>query len=84
MLDLLAGMPRRRCCQECRAQAIIARIAGRAIESRTHLGCHRRVLQHTFAWLARYCRLTIRHQRRADIQIALTTLARTITWISEA
>ena len=35
----------------------------------------RRVVERTFAWLARYRRLTIRYEHRADIHLAFTTLA---------
>jgi IS5 family transposase len=65
----------RRCRQECRARGIIPRIARRGVESSTHLGRHRWVVERTFAWLARYRRLSIRYERRADIHLALTTLA---------
>jgi transposase len=65
----------RRCRQECRARGITPRIARRGIESSTHLGRHRWVVERTFAWLARYRRLTIRYERRADIHLAFTTLA---------
>lgn len=65
----------RRCHQECHARGITPRIARRGIESSTHLGRHRRVVERTFAWLARYRRLTIRYEHRADIHLAFTTLA---------
>jgi transposase len=65
----------RRCRQECRARGITPRIARRGIESSTHLGRHRWVVERTSAWLARYRRPTIRYERRADIHLAFTTLA---------
>jgi transposase len=65
----------RRCRRECRARGITPRIARRGIESSTYLGRHRWVVERTFAWLARYRRLTIRYERRADIHLAFTTLA---------
>ena len=65
----------RRCRQECRARGITPRIARRGIESSTHLGRHRWIVERTFAWLARYRRLTIRYESRADIHLAFTTLA---------
>ena len=65
----------RRCRQECRAPAIIPCIARRGVESSTHLGRHRWVAERTFAWLARYRRLSIRCEHRANIHLAFTTLA---------
>ncbi|WP_115359387.1 IS5 family transposase [Roseomonas mucosa] len=65
----------RRCRRECRARGITPRIARRGIESSARLGRHRWVVERTFAWLARYRRLTIRYERRADIHLAFTTLA---------
>jgi len=65
----------RRCRRECRARGITPRIARRGIESSTRLGRHRWVVERTFAWLARFRRLTVRHERRADLHLALTTLA---------
>lgn len=32
-------------------------------------------MERTFAWFARYRRLTIRYEHRADIHLAFTTLA---------
>ncbi|MFH5927496.1 IS5 family transposase [Roseomonas xinghualingensis] len=65
----------RRCRQECRARGITSRIARRGLESSIHLGRHRWIVERTFAWLARYRRLTIRYERRANIHLAFTTLA---------
>jgi len=65
----------RRCRRECRARGVTPRIARRGVESSTRLGRHRWVVERTFAWLARYRRLTIRYERRADIHFAFTTLA---------
>lgn len=65
----------RRCRRECRARGITPRIARRGVESSQKLGRHRWVVERTFAWLARYRRLTIRYERRADIHLAFTTLA---------
>ena len=69
------GYDHRRCRAECRARSIAPRIARRGIESRAKLGRHRWVVERTFAWLARFRRLTIRYKRRPDIHLALTTLA---------
>ena len=69
------GYDHRRCRAECRARSIAPRIARRGIESSARLGRHRWVVERTFAWLARFRRLTVRYERRADIHLALTTLA---------
>ncbi|PXW57733.1 DDE family transposase [Methylobacterium sp. B4] len=45
------------------------------IESSQRLGRHRWVVERTLAWLARFRRLAIRYERRADIHLAFTTLA---------
>jgi transposase len=73
----------RRCRQECRARGIASRIARRGIESSRHLGRHRWIVERTFAWLARYRRLTIRYERRADIHLAFTTLACSLVCLSQ-
>ncbi|TXN06761.1 IS5 family transposase [Methylobacterium sp. WL103] len=65
----------RRCRRECRARGIRPRIARRGIESSQRLGRHRWVVERTLAWLARFRRLAIRYERRADIHLAFTTLA---------
>jgi transposase len=65
----------RRCRRECRARGIKPRIARRGIESSQRLGRHRWVVERTLAWLARFRRLAIRYERRADIHLAFTTLA---------
>ena len=65
----------RRCRRECRARSIMPRIARRGIDSSQHLGHHRWIVERTLAWLARFRRLTIRYERRADLHLAFTTLA---------
>ena len=60
------GYDHRRCRRECR---------GRGIEGGERLGRHRWVVERTLAWLARFRRLTTRYERRADLRLALTTLA---------
>ncbi len=65
----------RRCRRECRARGITPRIARRGVESSERLGRHRWVVERTLAWLARFRRLTVRYERRADIHLAFTTLA---------
>ena len=64
----------RRCRRECRARGITPRIARRGIESSERLGRHRWVVERTLAWLARFRRLAVRYERRADIHPAFTTL----------
>jgi transposase len=63
-----------RCRRECRARGITPRIARRGIESSECLGRHRWVVERTLAWLARFRRLAVRYERRADIHLAFTTL----------
>ena len=69
------GYDHRRCRCECRARSITPRIARRGIESSERLGRYRWIVERTLAWLARFRRLTIRYERRADLHLALTTLA---------
>ncbi len=69
------GYDHRRCRRECRARGIKPRIARRGVESSAHLGRHRWVVERSFAWLARFRRLSIRYERRADLHLAFTTLA---------
>lgn len=69
------GYDHRRCRQECRARGIVPRIARRGIESSARLGRHRWVIERSFAWLNRFRRLTVRYERRADLHLALTTIA---------
>ncbi|MDJ0391700.1 transposase, partial [Roseomonas sp. E05] len=69
------GHDHRRCRQEGRARGIVPRIARRGIESSARLGRHRWVIERSFAWLSRFRRLTVRHERRAGLHLALTTLA---------
>jgi transposase len=46
------------------------RIARRSIESKHRLGQHGWKVKRTFAWLARYGRLTIRYERLVDMHRA--------------
>ena len=69
------GYDHRRCRRECRARGIKPRIARRGIESSQKLGRHRWVVERTFAWLNQFRRLAVRYERRADLHLALTTLA---------
>jgi transposase len=73
-LDADKGYDYPRCRAACRHRHVRHRIARRGIESKTKLGRHRWVIERTLAWLARYRRLTIRYERRADIHLAFLTL----------
>jgi transposase len=63
-----------RCRQALRRRHIKVRIARKGIESSKRLGRHRWVVERTLAWLAKYRRLTIRYERRADIHRAFLHL----------
>ncbi len=65
------GYDHRRCRRECRARGITPRIARRGVESSARLGRHRWVAERSFAWLARFPRLSIRHKRHAVLHLAL-------------
>ncbi len=69
------GYDHRRCRRECRARSITPRIARRGVESSERLGRYRWIVERTLAWLARFRRLAIRYERRADLHLAFTTLA---------
>ena len=58
--------------------------AARGGERRERLGRHRWVVERTLAWLARFRRLTVRYERRADIHLALTTLACAVICLRQA
>ncbi|WP_455182962.1 IS5 family transposase [Azospirillum palustre] len=84
-----AGRPRRRpaklhadkgydfahCRRALRRRAIIPRIARRGIESSERLGRHRWVVERTLAWFARFRRIAVRYERRADIFTAFHQIA---------
>ena len=63
------------CRQACTVRHIEHRIARRGVDSSSHLGKHRWVVERTFAWFHRYRRLLVRYERRADIHLAFFTLA---------
>ena len=63
-----------RCRKALRRRAIKGRIARRGIDSSEGLGRHRWVVERTLAWLARYRRLLVRYERRADIHEAFLHL----------
>ena len=56
-----------RCRRACHERRIVPRIARRGIDTSEHLGRHRWVVERTFAWFARFRRLVVRYERRADI-----------------
>jgi transposase len=64
----------RRCRAECRARSVTPRIARRGVDTSERLGRHRWVVERTLAWLARFRRLAVRYERRADIHEAFVTL----------
>jgi transposase len=63
-----------RCRRALHRRHIKVRIARKGIESSKRLGRHRWVVERTLAWLAKYRRLTIRYERRADIHEAFLHL----------
>jgi IS5 family transposase len=69
------GYDAKRCRQACRKRHIKHRIARKGVERSDRLGRHRWVVERTLAWLKRYRRLAVRHERRVDIHQAFLTLA---------
>ena len=55
-------------------RGIKCRIARKGIESSERLGRYRWMVERTLAWLAKYRRLTIRYERRADIHQCFLSL----------
>lgn len=55
------------------------RIARRGIESSARLGCHRRAVERTIAWLGGHRRLTIRYERHVHLLTAFLALAAVLT-----
>jgi len=64
-----------RCRAVLRRRGIKSRIARRGKDTSERLGRHRWVVERTLAWLARYRRLLVRYERRADIHESLLHLA---------
>jgi hypothetical protein len=64
-----------RCRKALSKRGIKARIARRGIDPSERLGRHRWVVERTLAWLSRYRRLSVRYERRADIQKRFSILA---------
>lgn len=77
------GYDHRRCRRECRERGIEPRLARRGVDRSERLGRRRWVVERTLAWLARFRRLTVRHERRADIHLALATLACAIVCLQQ-
>ena len=71
------------CRQACRERGITPRIARRGIEDNKRLGRHRWVVERSFAWFARFRRLVVRYEHRADIHLAFTTLAAAIICLKQ-
>ncbi|KQP53618.1 transposase [Methylobacterium sp. Leaf111] len=63
---------------ECRACGIVLRIARRGVESSEKLGCHRWVVERTYAWFNRFRRLPVRYKQHADIYEAPTSPAASV------
>jgi transposase len=61
------GYDHDRCRKAARRRGIVPRIARRGVDSSERLGRHRWVVERTLAWFARFRRLTVRYERRADI-----------------
>jgi transposase len=57
-----------------RRRGIKCRIARKGIERNDRLGRHCWVVERSLAWLAKYRRLTIRYERRADIHQGFLSL----------
>ncbi|MFZ1429192.1 MAG: transposase, partial [Geminicoccaceae bacterium] len=64
-----------RCRRACHERRIVPRIARRGLDTSERLGRHRWVVERTFAWFARFRRLLVRYEQRADIFEAFHHLA---------
>ncbi|WP_431521565.1 transposase [Actinomadura madurae] len=62
-----------------RRRGVTPRIARRGIESSERLGRHRGKIERTIAWIFGYRRLTVRHERSANLFAVFLTLAATLT-----
>ena len=78
------GYDHARCRRECRARGIVPRIARRGVDTSARLGRHRWVVERTLAWLNQFRRLAVRHERRADLHLALTTLGCAVVCLRQA
>lgn len=68
------GYDAKKCRKVLRRRGIKSRIARKGVESSERLGRHRWVVERTLAWMARYRRLAVRYERRADIHEAFLHL----------
>ena len=66
-----------------RQRGITPRIARPGVDSSKRLGRHRWVVERSFAWMARFRRLVVRYERRADIHLAFATLAAALICLSQ-
>ena len=64
-----------RCRAYLRRRGIKSRIARKGVESSERLGRYRWVAERTLAWISQFRRLIVRHERRADIHLALLRVA---------
>ena len=74
----------RRCRAVLRGRGIKERIARRGKDAGERLGRHRWVEERTLAWLARYRRLAVRYERRADIHEAFLHLECTFVCLRQS
>ena len=68
------GYDAEKCRAALRKRGIRSRIARKGKESSERLGRQRWVIERTLAWLARYRRLAVRYEQRADIYEAFLFL----------
>ena len=71
-----------RCQKALRRRGIKARIARKGKDTSERLGRHRWVVERTLAWLARYRRLSVRYERRADIHEAFLHLGCSLIYLN--
>ena len=69
------GYDYRPCREVVRRRGIIARIARKGIESATHLGRHRYVIERCLEWTTRFRRLVRRYDRKASHYLGFLRLA---------
>jgi transposase len=69
------GYAYRRCRDACVVRGIQPRIARKGVEPGHRLGRHRWIVERTFAWLARYRRLSIRYERLPEMHEGFLHLA---------
>ena len=69
------GYDYRSCREVVRRRGMIARIAGKGIESATRLGRHRYVIERCLEWVSRFRRLARRYDRKASHFLGFLRLA---------